>query len=71
MIDHGNNPAYETKIVSLKPQRDITTSSISVDANDISIIGFAAHFIEPEDWDPNSSTVKLLVEPAPDAELLP
>lgn len=71
LINHGYSHGYRPKVISLRPQRQTAISSTSTDANDISIIGITAHFLTPGGWDPNGSTVKLLVEPAPNAVLLP
>ncbi len=72
LINSPYSYAYRPEVLGLKPQRDNSVISITkTDANDITIIGFTAHFLSPKGWDPNGSTVKLLIEPAPNAELLP
>jgi len=63
--------AYHPERVSLKPQRNGVISTTTTDANDISVIGFTAYLFTPVGWDPNGSTIKLLVEAAPNAEILP
>lgn len=71
LINSGYSHGYRPEVISLRPQRNTAISSTTTDANDISIIGFTAHFSTPDGWDPNGSTVRLLIEPAPNAELLP
>jgi hypothetical protein len=71
LINMGYSWGYRPEVISLQPQRNTAVSLTATDANNISIIGFTAHFFEPQGWDPNGSTVKLLVEPAPNAEVLP
>ena len=72
LINMGHSYGFRPEDVSLKPQRN---SAISItktkDTNDISIIGFTAYLFPNEGWDPNGSTIKLLVEAAPNAEILP
>jgi len=71
LINNSRSYAYHPEVVSLKPQRNSAISTTKTDANDTSIIGFTAHFLTPKGWDPNGSTIRLLVEAAPNAELLP
>lgn len=71
LIDMGYSWGYRPEVISLQPQRNTAVSLTATDANHISIIGFTAHFFEPQGWDPNGSTVKLLIEAAPNAEILP
>ncbi len=71
LIDMGYSWGYRPEIINLQPQRNTAVSLTATDANEISIIGITAHFLEPQGWDPNGSTMKLLVEAAPNAEILP
>ena len=71
LINSGYTHAFRPEVINLLPQRNTAVSSTTTDANNISIIGFTAYFLEPDGWDPNGSTVRLLIEPAPNAELLP
>ena len=71
LINSPYSYAYRPEGISLQPGRNTAISSTKTDANNTSIIGFTAHFLTPDGWDPNGSTVRLLIEPAPDAELLP
>jgi hypothetical protein len=71
LINSPRSYAYRPEVVSLKPQRNSAVSTTKTDgAKDVSIIGFTAHPFTPKGWDPNGSTIKLLVEAAPRAELL-
>jgi hypothetical protein len=71
-INIGRSYGYRPERVSLRPQRNSAISTTKTDdANDISIIGFTAHLASPKGWDPNGSTIKLRVEAAPNAEILP
>jgi predicted outer membrane repeat protein len=45
--------------------------SLSGEGEILSNIGFIAYIDEPNGWDPNGSTIKLLVEPAPAAVAIP
>jgi hypothetical protein len=72
VINSPRSYAYRPERVSLKPQRNgVISTTTTDDANDISIIGFTAYLFTPVGWDPNGSTIKLLVEAAPNAEILP
>lgn len=71
LINSGYSHGFRPEAISLLPQRNTAVSITTTDANNISIIGFTAYFLEPDGWDPNGSTVILLIEPAPNAELLP
>jgi hypothetical protein len=72
LINSPRSYAYHPEVVSLKPQRNNAISITKTDdANDISIIGFTAHLLTTKGWDTNGSTIKLLVEAAPNAEILP
>jgi len=71
LINRGYTHAFRPEVINLLPQRNTAISSTTTDANDISIIGFTAYFLEPDGWDPNGSTVRLLIEAAPNAEPLP
>ncbi|MCK5472914.1 MAG: hypothetical protein KAI59_02695 [Planctomycetes bacterium] len=71
LINSGYSHSYRPEVISLQPGNNTTISSTKTDANNTSIIGFTAHFLTPDGWDPNGSTVRLLIEPAPDAEFLP
>lgn len=71
LINSGYSHGYRPEVINLRPQRNTAISSTKTDAKNISIIGFTAHFSAPDGWDPNGSTVRLLIEPAPNAELLP
>jgi hypothetical protein len=72
LVDMGYSYGYRPEVISLQPQHSNTAiSSTKTDAKDISIIGFTVHFLTPDGWDPNGSTIRLLIEPAPNAEILP
>ena len=71
LIDSGYSWAFRPEVINLQPQRNTAVSLTTTDANEISTIGFTAYFAEPNGWDPNGSTVKLLIEAAPNAEILP
>jgi hypothetical protein len=72
LLDMGQSYGFRPEDVSLKPQRNSAISTTKTkDSNDISIIGFTAYLFKSEGWDPNGSTIKLLVEAAPNAEILP
>ncbi len=71
MINSPRSYAYRPEAVSLKPQRNSAISTTKTDdANDTSIIGFTAYLFTTKGWDPNGSTIRLLIEAAPNSEIL-
>ncbi len=58
------NGSYRPEAISLsgsKPRSVISTTGINTDR--ISLAGFTAHMLTPQGWDPNGTTVTLLIEP--------
>lgn len=56
--------AFRPEVISLSASRPHTAiSTTPMDANNISIAGFTAYMVNKEGWDPNGTTITLLVEP--------
>jgi predicted outer membrane repeat protein len=66
------NRSYRPEAISLresKPTSIISTTRIK--SGSISYTGFTAHMLSPDGWDPNGTTVTLLIEPVPNAVSVP
>lgn len=66
------NGSYRPEAISLresKPTSSISTTRIKADS--VSYVGFTAHMLTPQGWDPNGSTVTLLIEPVLNAVSIP
>jgi predicted outer membrane repeat protein len=66
------NMGYRPASVTLSPEDTNTTvSRTRVGPDDVFSIGITINLITSEGWDPNGTTITLLVEPAPEAVALP
>ncbi len=66
------NGAYRPEAISLsesKPRSSISTTRIDTDR--ISNVGFTAHMLTQQGWDPNGTAVTLLIEPVLNAVSMP
>jgi len=66
------NGSYRPEAISLresKPKSSISTTRISTDR--LSNVGFTAHMLTSQGWDPNGTTVTLLIEPVLNAFSVP
>jgi len=66
------NACYRPECVTLDPaDANTVVSRTSVGPDDVFSIGITMHMLSSEGWDPNGTTITLLVEPAPEAVALP
>src|SRR4030042_1645391 len=66
------NAGYRPECVTLDPSDSNTTvSRTRVGPDDVYSIGITMHMLTSAGWDPNGTTITLLVEPAPEAVALP
>ena len=66
------NGSYRPECVTLDPaDTNTAVSRTRVGRDDMSGIGITMHMLSAEGWDPNGTTITLLVEPAPDAVVIP
>jgi hypothetical protein len=72
LVNAGYTYAYRPEAISFVQGQSNTAVSITeTDADKIWIVGFTAYITEPDGWDPNGTTVTVLIKPAPDAEVPP
>lgn len=66
------NAGFRPECVTLDPaDTNTTVSRTRVGPDDVISIGITTHMLSPDGWDPNGTTITLLVEPAPGAAALP
>lgn len=66
------NGSYRPECVTLDPaDTNTAVSRTRVGRDDMSSIGITMHMLSAEGWDPNGTTITLLVEPAPGAVVIP
>lgn len=68
------NGSYRPEAISLKESKSassISTTRIKSESDRFSYVGFTAHMLTSEGWDPNGSTVTLLIESVPNAVPIP
>jgi len=66
------NGSYRPECVTLDPaDTNTAVSRTRVGRDDMSSIGITMHMLSAEGWDPNGTTITLLVEPAPEAVVIP
>lgn len=57
--------AYSPVALSMQDSEKTVVAQTSIRSDNIRTIGFHIHAVNPNDWDPSGSELKLLVEPAP------
>ncbi len=66
------NASYRPECITLDPaDTNTAVSRTRVMRDNMHSIGITTHMLSPNGWDPNGTTITLLVEPAPDAVVIP
>jgi len=66
------NAGYRPECVTLDPaDTNTAVSRTLVGSDDVFSLGITTHMLSSEGWDPNGTTITLLVEPAPGAIAIP
>jgi predicted outer membrane repeat protein len=56
---------------TLISEPNTTVSQTRIGSADVYSMGITMHMLSPEEWDPNGTTITLLIEPAPGAVVIP